>query len=135
MADGFATMTRFAQAMFGRSGLKDVIWGGLPYWQDNGRMVQGWAGNQGLRMDHMNHVHVSAFEKGGIVMQPTLGIIGEAGPEAVVPLDRFRGETQIHLHIGTMIGGSPEQVAKDLEPHLRRVLYRRSKQNRGVALG
>jgi phage-related minor tail protein len=28
---------------------------------------------------------------GGIVSSPTLALIGEAGPEAVVPLDRMRG--------------------------------------------
>ena len=29
------------------------------------------------------------FAEGGIVSKPTLGVIGESGPEAVVPLDRF----------------------------------------------
>lgn len=32
---------------------------------------------------------VPLFAEGGIVTKPTLGVIGESGPEAVVPLDRF----------------------------------------------
>jgi TP901 family phage tail tape measure protein len=31
------------------------------------------------------------FARGGIVTSPTLGVIGERGPEAVIPLDRFGG--------------------------------------------
>jgi len=30
------------------------------------------------------------FAKGGIVTSPTLGLVGEAGPEAIIPLDRFQ---------------------------------------------
>ncbi len=33
------------------------------------------------------------FRHGGIVTKPTVGLIGEAGPEAVVPLDRMGGIT------------------------------------------
>ena len=29
------------------------------------------------------------FAKGGIVTGPTLGLVGEAGPEAIIPLNRF----------------------------------------------
>jgi len=32
-----------------------------------------------------------AFADGGIVRRPTLGLFGEAGPEAIVPLDQFMG--------------------------------------------
>lgn len=42
------------------------------------------------------------FAEGGIIKQPTLGIIGEAGPEAVIPLDKANeGETGV----GTTITG------------------------------
>ncbi len=43
-----------------------------------------------------------AFEEGGIVTKPTLGLIGEAGPEAVIPLDRlgrFGGATTIIVEL------------------------------------
>lgn len=32
-----------------------------------------------------------AFAEGGVVTRPTLGLFGESGPEAVIPLDRFTG--------------------------------------------
>lgn len=35
---------------------------------------------------------------GGVVSSPTLALIGEAGPEAVVPLDRFAGDGDTHVH-------------------------------------
>jgi len=35
--------------------------------------------------------NIPGLADGGIVTGPTLAMIGEAGPEAVVPLDRMRG--------------------------------------------
>lgn len=46
------------------------------------------------RADHWDHVHW-AFQDGGIVRKPTFGLIGEAGPEAVVPLTRPRRAAQV----------------------------------------
>lgn len=43
-----------------------------------------------------------ALAKGGIVTRPTLALIGEAGPEAVIPLnDRYNpaGDGEIHVHV------------------------------------
>lgn len=34
---------------------------------------------------------LTGFASGGVVTQPTLGLVGEAGPEAVIPLDRMGG--------------------------------------------
>ena len=31
------------------------------------------------------------FAEGGIVTRPTMGLVGEAGPEAIIPLDKLRG--------------------------------------------
>ena len=50
---------------------------------------------------------VSAFAEGGIVNRPTLALIGEAGPEAVVPLGSSQGQAMtggggggdVHIHI------------------------------------
>ena len=39
---------------------------------------------------------------GGIVRSPTFALIGEAGPEAVVPLDRFGGGQTIIVNIGEL---------------------------------
>ena len=44
---------------------------------------------------------VTAFAQGGIVRRPTLGLVGEAGPEAVIPLGRGGGmgtTNNFHFH-------------------------------------
>ncbi len=44
---------------------------------------------------------VPAFASGGIVTRPTLGLLGEAGPEAVIPLSRggrMGGDVHVHFH-------------------------------------
>lgn len=60
------------------------------------------------------------FAEGGIVTEPTPGIVGEAGNEAVIPLDRFErmldqqgggGGTQIQLSGG--LGAFVDRVEKD----------------------
>ena len=43
---------------------------------------------------------------GGVVTKPTLAIVGEAGPEAVIPLDRFNG-TGASSGTGTVINFGP----------------------------
>lgn len=42
------------------------------------------------------------FAEGGIVTRPTLGLVGEAGPEAIIPLDKAGGigGTTVVVHIG-----------------------------------
>lgn len=42
---------------------------------------------------------VQAMKEGGIVTKPTAAILGEAGPEAVIPLDKMpQGNITIHVH-------------------------------------
>jgi hypothetical protein len=55
---------------------------------------------------------------GGIVNSPTLAMIGERGPEAVVPLDRFRGagSGDITIHVN---GGDPNAVVDALVKYSR----------------
>ena len=62
--------------------------------------------------------------KGGIVTGPTLAMIGEAGPEAVVPLGRGGGFGQINVTVvdKTIAGMSPEQkrsLVRQLGPELK----------------
>jgi hypothetical protein len=38
--------------------------------------------------------------KGGVVTDPTLALIGESGPEAVVPLDRMQPNVEVRVFIG-----------------------------------
>lgn len=45
--------------------------------------------------------------KGGIVRRPTLAMIGEAGPEAVIPLSRMpaaSGAVEVHVHFDGIVG-------------------------------
>lgn len=63
---------------------------------------------------------VAAMAEGGIVMRPTRALIGEAGPEAVIPLSKagsMMGSKEIHLHIGNYMGDemSRRQLMRDLK--------------------
>jgi DNA-binding phage protein len=61
---------------------------------------------------------VPALAEGGVVARPTLALIGEAGPEAVVPLDRAGefgmgggGDTYVTINVQ---GGDPQAVVNAL---------------------
>jgi hypothetical protein len=43
---------------------------------------------------------ITAMASGGIVRRPTLALVGESGPEAVVPLNQLGGEIHVHVEIG-----------------------------------
>jgi phage-related protein len=64
------------------------------------------------------HIHttlIPALAKGGIVTSPTLALIGEAGPEAVVPLGKMDGMGSgktVNLHFYGPIMGTKEAVGK-----------------------
>lgn len=64
---------------------------------------------------------------GGIVNRPTLAMIGEAGPEAVVPLSGGGGVGGVHINAGVIV---TENQLADL---VHKALLR--KQNRGGSLG
>jgi hypothetical protein len=53
---------------------------------------------------------------GGIVTSPTLALIGEAGPEAVVPLSKMgaMGGVTINVH-----GGDPNAIVDALRTYMR----------------
>jgi hypothetical protein len=57
--------------------------------------------------------------EGGIVSSPTLALIGEAGPEAVVPLSRM-GQMSSPTNITVNVqGADPQQVVNALERYVR----------------
>lgn len=77
-----------------------------------GRLGEDSSGGRGAGLA------VPAMAQGGIVTGPTLALIGEAGPEAVVPLSRMgsmggRGVT-INVH-----GGDPNAVVDALRTYMR----------------
>lgn len=63
------------------------------------------------------NAEVPAMAQGGVVSSPTLALIGEAGPEAVVPLDRMPemagggGDTYVTINVS---GGDPQAVVNAL---------------------
>ena len=62
---------------------------------------------------------IPALAEGGIVTGPTLALIGEAGPEAVIPLDRagnMGGGTNVTIHVN---GGDPQAVVDALRKFYR----------------
>lgn len=63
---------------------------------------------------------VAMLAKGGVVMSPTAAIVGEAGPEAVVPLDRIGGlGTTINVTVNAGMGANGDQVGKAVVDALR----------------
>jgi hypothetical protein len=61
--------------------------------------------------------NIPELANGGLVMRPTLALVGEAGPEAVVPLDRMGGMgNNITINVN---GGDPNQVVQALRTYMR----------------
>lgn len=72
--------------------------------------------------------NIPTLAKGGIVKSPTLAMIGEAGPEAVVPLPKGRGAGMgitINLSTGNVYGpGGIQELARHLEVTVQRATSR-----------
>jgi hypothetical protein len=68
----------------------------------------------------------AAFANGGIVTSPVMGMVGEAGSEAIIPLDRlgeFGGQTiniTINAGIGTDASAVGDQIVDVLQRYNRR---------------
>jgi phage-related protein len=67
---------------------------------------------------------IPKLAKGGIVTQPTLALIGEAGPEAVVPLDRAGGMGGITINIEAGLVSTPDQVGQQIIEAIQRAQRR-----------
>ena len=80
------------------------------------------------------------MQHGGIVTEPTLALIGEAGPEAVVPLDRAGGgfgETIVNVTVQVdkaLINTAEniDQFANDLARKIGRIIDIRQMMPAGV---
>ena len=72
------------------------------------------------------------FASGGIVTRATMGIVGEAGPEAVIPLSRARGalggSPEVHIHVSGSVFATKEQMAREVVAALQNA------KNRGLQL-
>jgi len=78
--------------------------------------VPGWVpGFGGKGFDVPN---IPMLAEGGIVNSPTLAMIGEAGPEAVIPLSKMdsMGGNNVTIHVN---GGDPQQVVNALRRYMQ----------------
>ena len=64
---------------------------------------------------------IRAFAEGGIVTRPTVGVFGEAGPEAVIPLDRMGslGGTTINVTVNAGMGTDGAEVGRQIVDALK----------------
>jgi hypothetical protein len=63
-----------------------------------------------------------AFANGGLVKGPMLGLVGEAGPELIVPLDRLNGMRSgsvINVTVNAGMGTDGAQVGEQIVSALR----------------
>jgi hypothetical protein len=62
---------------------------------------------------HWDFPNLPTLAKGGIVTAPTLAMIGEAGPEAVIPLSRAGGAGNVYnLNVQVPLGGDPAMAGR-----------------------
>lgn len=100
----------------------------LPHFKISGGKVPWGVGGKGIAPK----VDVEWYAKGGIFSSPSIIGVGEAGSEAVVPLDKFwnkldnmsTGETTINIVING--AGDPRAVAEEV----KRMLIRETNQRR-----
>ena len=64
------------------------------------------AGAQRMLAHHFAQIHMAHLAEGGIVSRPTLAIVGEAGPEMVVPLSQLHGVSLTGANIAPLAGGA-----------------------------
>ena len=84
-----------------------------------GQITLGRIGSEGSADGGANPAGLDykAMATGGIVTSPTMALIGEAGPEAVIPLDKMSsmgGGVTINVH-----GGDPNAVVAALRTYMR----------------
>jgi hypothetical protein len=67
-------------------------------------------------------VAIPAMAKGGIVTQPTLALIGEAGPEAVVPLSGRNAPmgNQITINVNAGMGADGASIGREIVDAIKR---------------
>jgi TP901 family phage tail tape measure protein len=109
----------FSAAMTAISALWNSTIGGF------GFSVPGWLpeiGGKDFRIPKMPAIDVPFMADGGIVTGPTLAMIGEAGSEAVIPLDRAGsfGGGDMTVNITMPAGSDGDDVVRALQSYQRR---------------
>lgn len=76
----------------------------------------------GLSIDLPNNP-IPRLAFGGIVTKPTLALIGEGGPEAVVPLNGRGGGMGMTVNIEKIVSSSPEETPVQLARRMRQQMF------------
>jgi hypothetical protein len=79
--------------------------------------VPGWVpkiGGKGFDMPDLPHL-----ADGGIVNSPTIAMIGEAGPEAVIPLNQMGAMGTTNITVNMPVGANGEDIVRALERYTR----------------
>ena len=79
--------------------------------------VPGWVpklGGAGFDMPDL-----PKLAKGGIVTSPTVAMIGEAGPEAVIPLSKMGAMGATNITVNMPVGSNGEDIVRALERYTR----------------
>jgi hypothetical protein len=111
-----------------RSGIpwRELIYSGAPTYIGRGARKPIGQLDPVTLADHWDHVHV-ALGKGGIVRRPTLALLGERGPEAVMPLSRAAQPATVNYNVnldlrGSTFTGPPDQFVRAVTPRLRQAI-------------
>jgi hypothetical protein len=83
----------------------------------NAKQIKRLQNNFNVDVEFAMSSGIPALADGGIVTGPTMALIGEAGPEAVVPLDRMGGMGNVTINVN---GGDPEAVVQALRRYMNR---------------
>lgn len=93
---------------------------GIPQLPDNPLNWKSWfgmGGGGGGQVPSPGQLPIPAMANGGIVTSPTLALIGEAGPEAVVPLNKASGMgSNITVNVN---GGDPQAIVDTIRRYMR----------------
>lgn len=88
-----------------------------------GSNTGGQASGMSLDFSQIDLSGITAFAKGGVVTRPMVGMLGEAGREAVIPLDRINtGGDTYNITINSKIAdtGLPDLIVAELRKFNRR---------------
>jgi TP901 family phage tail tape measure protein len=83
-----------------------------------GFSVPGWIPEIGGR--EFRIPNIPELADGGLVTRPTLALIGEAGPEAVIPLDRAGSMGTTNITVVLPAGSDGDDVVRALQDYQRR---------------
>ena len=77
----------------------------------------------GIDIDPPDLPNIPRLAKGGIVSQPTTALIGERGPEAVIPLSRAGGnlgQTNVNITVNAGMGADGAGIGRQIVEELRK---------------